>query len=383
MKTGFCVTRQKEKAKMNSKKNSLIIPLWCVFFLGGPFLNTSAPSTKTIPSDNQQAAVLQDTTVDRVFLADPKKIVPQLDFRNADIRDVFNALSKTYDINFWLDESVQGKVTLHLINTPLYQVLDFVIKQNNLIYEKTDGIIKISKAPPPLPPPPEPLKITVKDTLLSVDLQDADLTEVVRILVQTGKENIVVESGVTGTIRGNLKDIEFEKGLKALMMSNGYMVRKIEGVYHIDRLPTEQQVPRYKGVYSITYKDNLLSIDVANANLNDLIREIANLCNLNIFTYGPLEGQVSAKCLNLTVDEALSYLLKTSNYTFLKQNEVYFVGNKDLEGMLVSELIRPQHLVAEGILDILPQNLTTKATLKVIKEQNGIMVMGPYNVVQG
>jgi len=314
------------------------------------------------------------------FLVDSTLKVPQLDFKNADIRDVFNALAKAYNLNLWLDESVQGKVTLHLVNTSLNRVLEFILQQNNLVYEKSDNIIKISKAPAP---PPEPLKIAIIDSFLSVDLKDADLSEVVRILVQQGRENIVVESGIAGRVSGTLKDIEFEKGLKALMMSNGFLVRKIEGVWHIDRLPTEQQVPRYKGVYSVAYKDKRLSIDVANANLSDLIREIANLCNLNIFTYGALEGQVSAKCVNLTVDEALSYLLKTSNYTFRKQDQVYFVGNKDLEGMLVAELIQPQHLVAEGLLDALPQNLTTKATLKVIKEQNGIMVQGPYNVVQG
>jgi type IV pilus assembly protein PilQ len=314
------------------------------------------------------------------FPIDSNAIVPQLDFRNADLRDIFDALAKTYNLNIWIDDKVQGKTTLHLVNVSLNSVFEFLAEQNQLIYEKSGNIIKVYKAPLP---PPEPLKISYSLGFLSVDLKDADLEEVVRTLVKQSKENIVIESGVTGRINGTLEAIEFEKGLKALMISNGFVVRKIEGVYHIDRLPTEQQAPTFRGAYSVSYKDDKLNIDVSNAQISNLVRQIAEMAKLDIFVYVDLQGQISAKCEGLTVDQSLAYLLKTTDYTFRKDKGIYLFGKKDQEGMLVTELLELQHLSADTVATLLPQELASKATVKFIKEQNGLMLIGPYNVVEG
>ncbi len=245
-------------------------------------------SLTQVVEDTSQSQV--DTVDFKQSLVSPDTIIPQLSFRNADIRDIFDALAKTYNLNLWIDEKVQGKTTLHLVNVSLNSVFEFLAQQNQLVYEKSDNIIKVYKAPPP---PPEPLKIFYSLSFLSVDLKDADLAEVIRTLVKESKENIVIEAGVIGRISGTLESIEFEKGLKALMISNGYVVRKIEGIYHIDRLPTEQQAPTFKGVYSVSYKDDKLNIDIGNAQLSNLVRQIAEMAKLDIFVYGDLQGQIS------------------------------------------------------------------------------------------
>lgn len=50
----------------------------------------------------QDSQSLLDTTkvFEKHFIADTSLNVPQLDFKNADIRDVFNALAKAYNLNF-------------------------------------------------------------------------------------------------------------------------------------------------------------------------------------------------------------------------------------------------------------------------------------------
>jgi type II secretory pathway component GspD/PulD (secretin) len=352
----------------------------------------------TVPADTQEVdttvakqqeeAVPGDTTVsaeDTIQVAVPAEplvdatiLVPLLDFKNADIRDVFNALAKAYSLNIWLDQSVQGKVTISFNKVRLNEVLNFLIKENGLSYEKAENIIKIYKeeAPPP------PLEVEVKDNLLSVDLQSVDLAEFVRTLVKKSGRNIVIETGVTGIVSGTLKDIDFDKGLTALLSSNGFIVKKVEGIYHIDKEIAAPGAPPARRAYAVTYKDNLLSIDVTNARLSDLVNQIASQCQLDIFLYGSVEGQVSAKCNGLSVDDALNYIFKGTDYTFRKEKNVYFVGNKQMEGMPASRLIKLDHLAAEGIIELLPQTLATKATLKIVKEQNGLMVNGPYGAVR-
>jgi len=81
----------------------------------------------------------------------PTTQVRQLSFRNADLRDIFDALAKTYNLNLWLDEKVQGKTTLHLVNVSLNSVFELLAEQNQLVYQKSDNIIKVYKAPPAPP----------------------------------------------------------------------------------------------------------------------------------------------------------------------------------------------------------------------------------------
>ena len=315
------------------------------------------------------------------ILVDTTIIVPLLDFKNTDIRDVLEVLARAYKLNLWLDPSVQGKITVHFANITVNDVLKVIIEENGLFYDKSDNVIKLYKEEP-LPPLPAPLDIKVRDTLLSVDLKDADLFEVVKTLVKKSKENIVIESGVSGRLSGVLKEIEFEKGLNALMNSNGLMVKKIEGIYHIDRIAVTPGAPAPRRIYSISFKDSLLTIDVSNANLNELVREIATQCNLDIFIYGNLEAQVSAKCKYLSVDDALNNIFKGTKYTFRKEKTVYFIGAKEMEDITATELIKLNHIVADGIIEQIPQTLASKATLKEVKEQNGLMIIGPYNVVK-
>ncbi|MFQ6116429.1 MAG: secretin and TonB N-terminal domain-containing protein, partial [bacterium] len=295
-------------------------------------------NTTMLTGDTTQVVVPAEPLVDTTI------IVPLLDFKNADIRDIFNALAKAYSLNIWLDQSVQGKVTVSFNKVLLNEVLNFLITENGLSYEKTENIIKIYKKE--VPPPP--LEIEVKDNLLSVDLQNVDLAEFVRTLVKKSGRNIMIETGVTGAVSGTLKDIDFDKGLTALLSSNGFIVRKVEGIYHIDKEVAAPGAPPARRAYAVTYKNGLLSLDVTNARLSDLVNQIATQCNLNIFLYGGIEGQVSARCNGLTVDDALNYIFKGTDYTFRKEKNVYFVGSKQMEGMPASKLIKLNHLAAEG-----------------------------------
>lgn len=345
---------------------------------------TKSAGQDTAVSSEDSTAASEDTVevaVPPEPLVDTTIVVPLLDFKSVDIRDVFNALAKAYSLNISLDQSVQGNVTISFNKVGLNEVLVFLIRENGLAHEKSENIIRIFKKEEEVPPPP-PLEIEVKDNLLSLDLQDADLAGFVRTLVQKSGRNMVIETGVTGTVSGTLKDVDFHKGLTALMSSNGYIVRRMEGIYHIDKEVAAPGGAPIRRAYGVTYKDNLLSIDVTNARLGDLVGQIASQCNLNVFLYGSIEGQISAKCSGLTVDDALNSIFKGTDYTFRKEKDVYFVGSKQMEGMPVSKLIKLKHLAAEGIIELLPQSLVTKASLKMVKGQNGLIANGPYGVVR-
>lgn len=79
----------------------------------------------------------------------PKKLYTgekiQLDFYETDIKNVFRILRSVGKLNFAIDKNVSGKVTLTLEEpVPWDQVLDLVLKMNNLGMKKEGNVIRIA-----------------------------------------------------------------------------------------------------------------------------------------------------------------------------------------------------------------------------------------------
>ncbi len=67
-----------------------------------------------------------------------------IDLQDADIAHVLRLLSEVGKFNLVLDESVKGKITLKLKNTPWDQVLDLILLQKNLGMIKQGNIVRIA-----------------------------------------------------------------------------------------------------------------------------------------------------------------------------------------------------------------------------------------------
>ncbi len=69
----------------------------------------------------------------------------KLDFYETDIKNVFRILRSVGGLNFAIDKGVEGKVTMTLENpVPWDQVLDLVLKMNNLGQKKEGNVIRIA-----------------------------------------------------------------------------------------------------------------------------------------------------------------------------------------------------------------------------------------------
>lgn len=87
-------------------------------------------------------------TLEEEIYGPPKKFTGEkikLDFYETDIKNVFRILRSVGGLNFAIDKDVEGKVTLALEDpVPWDQVLDLVLKMNNLGQKKEGNIIRIA-----------------------------------------------------------------------------------------------------------------------------------------------------------------------------------------------------------------------------------------------
>ncbi|MEZ5359637.1 MAG: hypothetical protein R3F48_12530 [Candidatus Zixiibacteriota bacterium] len=313
-------------------------------------------------------------------IIDTAIIIPKLEFVGLQLQDALKALVRAYELSVFIDTSITGTITLRLEKVSLNDALLFIIKEYNLDWERTGGIIKIFK-PVKLPPPPAPLDMTIQNDSITYNLQQASLQRVVDKIIEQAGINIIIENNAGGYLSGKLVNVPIDKGLQILFSSNGFDLRSIEGIYYISAKPESTGHKGRASKFSIRCDNGLISMDVANAPLGDVIATIGNQCNASFFTRGTIEGDISASFSEMPLDNALGALLRNTQYTYKLDNGIYFFGPKTSEDMFVSELILLKHLVAKDVEPLIPTSLTKQVMLKVVTEHNGFVVVGPKTVI--
>lgn len=66
-----------------------------------------------------------------------------LEFKDADIKNIFRVIAEVSGYNMIIDNAVSGKVTLRLINVPWDQALDLILETNNLGMTKVGNVIRV------------------------------------------------------------------------------------------------------------------------------------------------------------------------------------------------------------------------------------------------
>ena len=325
----------------------------------------------------------QDTKLTN--LNDNDIIVEQLDFKDADIRDVVRLLATKYNLNIFIDNSISKRITLHLVNESVLNILKFITSENNLRLIHEGNIYKILPPPPPVEKPKD-IKVEVKNGLLTVDLENDDLHKVMKVIAEKSGKTILIEKSARGKISGFIQNIPFEIGLRSLLENNGFRLRKRNNIYWVERDIISYQNGKSsksgskRGFYLII-EDSTISLDVQEASINQIIQEAAQQLNKNIFIYGKIEGQISARATGLSFIELLDLIFQGTDYTYKLQSNIILIGNKSVKGIATSEMIRLNYLKAEKVVELLPKNFKGKVELNPIIEQNGIMIIGTRNVI--
>ncbi|MFA5903964.1 MAG: type IV pilus secretin PilQ [Desulfobacula sp.] len=98
--------------------------------------------------ENQSELAKKNKTLEEEIYGPKKKYTGEkikLDFYETDIKNVFRILRSVGGLNFAIDKDVEGKVTLALEDpVPWDQVLDLILKMNNLGQKKEGNVIRIA-----------------------------------------------------------------------------------------------------------------------------------------------------------------------------------------------------------------------------------------------
>jgi type IV pilus assembly protein PilQ len=317
----------------------------------------------------------QNTTTDTVR-TDTTRIT--FDFKEADVRDVLRAVGIQTGTNIVVDNSVEGKITVHLENVGLEQGLRMMLEANGFSLEKEEGYYLVKKLGKK-----QKKDITATGERITLNIQNLPVDELIQEIANQSKINIIADQTVTGDVSGILYDVPLEKGLSTLLSANGYMLKKVAGIYQVTKAAGTPG--KRKGLSVTVGDDKSVSLNVSDADIGDVLDEISNQADLNVVSYGEVRGSVNAKMDNVPLENALSLLFQGTNYTFRKDNDIYLVGEKALTSpaaaaLTSSKLIHLRYIKADIVPQFLPKMIPAE-NVKVVKEQNAILIFGTEDLI--
>lgn len=343
----------------------------------------STPPLVPIVSANTIAQISSDLA-DSIALPIPDSIViPLLDFNNQSIQDVLMLLSAPYGINMAIDPNLKARVTLRFSKIKLKDAILFIIRESGYAFRIKNGIIQVFQPASPAPVTSALTQATVqtfsvKDSLLSVDLKSASLDSVIRwIATKTGR-NIIPEKGMKGEITAYFTGMPFDKGLRIIFETNGLELSMKEGLYYL--IPagggfdesSKEKPSRLR--YFVSVKNKKISFNVNNAPISDIIKEIARQSDLQVYVYGDISGQITAKVDSASVEEAFESLLRNTSSTYWISRGIYFFADRSSYEKKLVDIIPINYLQAEEVIPLLPGAVASKATIKTIKEYNALVI---------
>ncbi len=114
----------------------------------GTELQMVETTQKAAELNDESQAVVKERSIEEEIFGPKKKYTGEkikLDFYETDVKNVFRILRSVGKLNFAIDKNVDGKVTLTLEDpVPWDQVLDLVLKMNNLGMKKEGNVIRIA-----------------------------------------------------------------------------------------------------------------------------------------------------------------------------------------------------------------------------------------------
>lgn len=330
----------------------------------------------------------------------------QLSINNVSLQDYLGALSKANGISLSVDPKLNFRINNSFTDVTAINVLIFLARQYNLDINPVGAILVIGPYQDPnqfIKPPLKEIsaKYNAATNSLSLELNNDSLTTVAKKISGISGKNVIVPASLQGKrVSGFIAAAPFEQTLEKLAYTNELkMVRTSDNFYLFQPLADGEELyvngDRSTGVRR-TFKpvnpgttgggmnifskmvgnQKLLSADVTNGNILDLVRAASQEMNKSYFLYSDLKGTITVHANDLSYDDFLSAIFRGTQYTFHAENGIYMMGNRQLEGLRTNKVVVLQNRSIDTVMAMLPKEWIKDVEIKEFREQNTLLLSG-------
>jgi hypothetical protein len=152
---------------------------------------------------------------------------------------------------------------------------------------------------------------------ISLDIQDGDIVDVLRLFSSIGKANVVTDPSVQGRVTVKMVEVPWDEALDRIAMQNGLAVRREDDVIWVSTVGGLGP--------KTTYSGHPVSLDFKNGNLSDVMRLFADVSELNIVAPG-VDGKVSLTLAQMPWDKVFDIVLKMHGLVSRREGNVLWVS---------------------------------------------------------
>ncbi len=277
-----------------------------------------------------------------------------LDFKNADIQDVFRSLASQERVSIYVDNDVSGKVTISLNKVTFIEALTILTKNNNLAFTKADNVYYIKPLEDPI------LNIQYNNGKLYLEAKRIKLASVLETVSQKSGANLVPAPELQEKISIVVGPALLEDAIKALLSQTNCIGEKIGEVTVVRKKSTAQYS------FTVNYQDKLLTIDARDIPLPVLCRAITEKTGVSIVPDQNLNLNITVFFQNLSIPDSLGVFCEPNGLIFFKEGDAWRVTRK-------SGTYRVRF--SEELLTVDADGIDIAVLAKEIARQTGINIM--------
>lgn len=316
----------------------------------------------------------------------------QIHFKETPIREVTQALSQSYGLNILVQDSVDAKISLNLDKIGLVDGLIAMVKVHHLQLLWEDGVFYIR---PQEESSHQRIGVVKRLAPMDLDVSNQEVKSFIKDFAKQTGIQVLASKSLEGKVTGFWKQQDPLSAFRSLMEAHGYQVKR-SGEFWIvfaaheganDSNKRKSKRSRTSGVMEVVYSKDLLSLNLQDANLKDVLREIGEQAGLNMIFYGEINDRINARIEKASIHETFASLLRGTRFTYqIAEDGIILVGLKDPKSpsgniLTTYEIFPLRHIKADEAIKALPKSIS-KGSLIVVKEQNAVLITGTLAEIQ-
>lgn len=315
-----------------------------------------------------------------------------IDFVDTEISEVLRSISTAYGISIIPDRDISGKISIHLQNVQVMEGLEAMVAAHGLEILREGNIFRVRKAS-------ERTRNIVRMNFerMDLDVENQEVKAFIKDFAAKTGLNILARSDLSGTITGSWRNQVPLDGFKAIMEAHGYRIQFRNGFYIVrgDGSPASPPgapaAPALRpraggtGAMDIDVRDGKVSINLQGADLQEVLRNLAEQAKLNIVFYGEARETINASIQNASIEDIVGTILRGSRFTYVLTAEgTLLVAEKGARSALSTSIIFPlDHIKSETALQMIPKSMTAGGLqITDVKEQNSILLTGAFSEIE-
>jgi type IV pilus assembly protein PilQ len=313
-----------------------------------------------------------------------------LSINGVSIQEFIRAVGFQNNLNVNIDPTIDIKIVNSFSKVSAQEVFLFLCKTYNLDINFVGPILSFIKYTPPLTIPKiveKKINVTYEKTsdLLSFDFNNDTLSTAAKYITKLSSKNIIFSPDLTGKLVSCfVQNSSFNSALEKLAFSNDMKLSITPDKFYVFEkkvLLADRNIPNFSITNNtpnrnITVRDGLISADVQNMPILDLLNSVSKDLNQNYFLFSELKGNTTVKLNDASYDDFLKLLFNGTDFTFKKEGEIYLFGDRNLEGLRQSKLIILKNRTIDKVIDFIPFDLKKGVDIKTFVDLNGLIVSG-------